>query len=561
MNSFIGKSIDNKYDITELIASGGMGEIYLARQKGAGQIVAVKKLKSEYNQDRVAVKRFINEARLYGQVTHPNAVKLHDVLNVNGQICIIMEYVDGKTLTQYLKLGYVFSTRQIIDISLQIADALATFHKAGIIHRDLKPDNIMLIETVSRRFSVKILDFGIAKFNQEKGLTQQGMIIGTPEFMSPEQCYGLPVDHRADIYSFGILLFIMICGHPPFEAPNALALLNKQTSEPLPKMIRPDSSNVPLALEKIVRKCAMKQPDDRYQSFVNVIEDLTCLQEGRATSLDQSDALNEQNSPAQKDAIRLDNSEENRRNRNAFLIALFFAAVIGVVIFMLARKPNNAPEDITAQCQYDSKLEQPQTPINPPPTQPDTEPKTKETDEPALLESPASPAPKIQDPVDTPPPKTSGTNSGRSHGRRGNKPEPPFASPAPSPKYPAPSNPDGSPQPFPQNNETGGKASTAELFTSSEEQSSEPQEPTHPTATGILLIDMSDSNSSCEITIDGRDSDKDNNMYGWTPQEIELPYGKHKITCSSPTMPKQTKSIELSSAKPKIQIVFWEPEP
>ena len=131
----------------------------------------------------------MDEARSYGKITHPNAVKLHDLLNVKGQICIVMEFVAGKTLTQYIESGYVFSLRQIVDISLQIADALGTVHRAGIIHRDLKTENIMLMETVPGRFSVKILDFGIAKMLDKPvdRKTKDGLIVGTPEFMSPEQ--------------------------------------------------------------------------------------------------------------------------------------------------------------------------------------------------------------------------------------------------------------------------------------------------------------------------------------------------------------------------------------
>ena len=339
MDSLVGKCIDDKYEIKELLASGGMGEVYLAEQKGTGQIVAIKKLKREYYQDSIVVERFVNEARLYGQVTHPNAVKLHDVLNIDGQICIVMEYVAGKTLASMLKAGYVFTTRQIVDIAIQIADALATLHKAGIIHRDLKTDNIMLIETVSRRFSVKILDFGIAKFKdgQSNSITQQGVIVGTPEFMSPEQCYGMPVDLRADIYSFGILLFVMICGHLPFEAPSALALLHKQANEPLPEMKRPDSSNVPLGLEGIVRKCAMKKAEDRYQSFVDVITDLTCLQEGRKTSIELTP---------------IDYSQKDGKQRKPLLvictIALIFA-VAGVTSFLLMRGTDNNIPVVTAE--------------------------------------------------------------------------------------------------------------------------------------------------------------------------------------------------------------------
>ncbi|MBO4351737.1 MAG: protein kinase [Proteobacteria bacterium] len=286
-DDFVGKSINNKYLVKKRIASGGMGEVYLAIQKGVQQEVAIKKLHPEYNRDGEIVKRFIDEARSYGKITHPNAVKLHDLLNVNGQLCIIMEFVHGKTLTNYVESGYVFSIRQIIDISLQLADALGTVHRAGIIHRDLKTENVMLLETVTGRFSVKILDFGIAKFmdRTRERTTKEGVIVGTPEFMSPEQCYGLAVDHRADIYAFGILMFVMICNKLPFEADTSLALLQKQVDEPTPPCVRPDNSEVPAELEAIVDKCLMKSPSERYQSFEEVIADLTAVQEGKRPSI------------------------------------------------------------------------------------------------------------------------------------------------------------------------------------------------------------------------------------------------------------------------------------
>lgn len=286
-DDFVGKSINNKYLVKKRIASGGMGEVYLAIQKGVQQEVAIKKLHPEYNRDEEIVKRFIDEARSYGKITHPNAVKLHDLLNVNGQLCIIMEFVHGKTLTHYVESGYIFSIRQIIDISLQLADALGTVHRAGIIHRDLKTENVMLLDTVTGRFSVKILDFGIAKFmdRTRDRTTKEGVIVGTPEFMSPEQCYGQAVDHRADIYAFGILMFVMICNKLPFEAETSLALLQKQAEEPTPRCVRPDHSEVPAELEAIVDKCLMKSPSERYQSFEEVIVDLTAVQEGKRPSI------------------------------------------------------------------------------------------------------------------------------------------------------------------------------------------------------------------------------------------------------------------------------------
>ena len=298
---FVGKCIDNKYYITERIAAGGMGVVYRATQKGVGQDVAIKRLHADFYQDPVIVKRFINEARSYGEITHPNAVKLHDLLNVNGQICIVMEYVKGRTLRDYIDNHYHFSNRQIIDICLQIADALGTVHRAGIIHRDLKSDNIMLVETVSKRFSVKILDFGIAKIRDGSDVsqTQNGLIVGSPEFMAPEQCFGQKIDHRVDIYAFGILMYLMICEQLPFSSDSGMALMQMQISKAIPQMTRPDHTEVLPGFVAIVNKCLEKDPDDRYDSFDDVIVDLTEIQEGRQTSIAVSAVYETVPEPAQ----------------------------------------------------------------------------------------------------------------------------------------------------------------------------------------------------------------------------------------------------------------------
>ena len=444
--------IDDKYIIMEPLASGGMGEVYLAYQKTANQKVAIKKLKREYYQDQVAVKRFINEAHLYGQVTHPNAVKLHDVLTVDGQLCIVMEYVAGKTLAQYMKSGYVFSTRQIIDIALQIADALATFHQARIIHRDLKPDNVMLIETVPGRFSVKILDFGIAKLKTEcsnNTLTQNGTIVGTPMFMSPEQCYGQEIDFRSDIYSFGILLFVMICNRLPYDVPNPVAIIQKQVAEPLPEMTRLDSSNIPLGLECIVRKCTMKKADDRYQSFMDVIADLTALQEGRKTSVEleavsrPSTTKAKVNSEEAKDTNGKSRTKRHLIIRNVVLLATVTTIAIFIYIHIHndnSTPPENSPSPTENSPSDEVKIDNPQpgspknnpddiSPAPPAPTTPapPTEPvntpdKTKPVDNPT-------------EPVNTPD-KTKPTH----------KPKKPQNKPTP---VPPPTIPTPTPKPYP----------------------------------------------------------------------------------------------------------------
>ncbi len=308
---FVGKCIDNKYYITERIAAGGMGVVYRATQKGVGQDVAIKRLHADFYQNPVIVKRFINEARSYGEITHPNAVKLHDLLNVNGQICIVMEYVKGRTLRDYIDNHYHFTNRQIIDICLQIADALGTVHRAGIIHRDLKSDNIMLVETVSRRFSVKILDFGIAKIRDGSDVsqTQSGLIVGSPEFMAPEQCFGQKIDHRVDIYAFGILMYLMICEQLPFCSDSGMALMQMQISKAIPQMVRPDHTEVLPGFVAIVNKCLEKDPDNRYNSFDDVIVDLTEIQEGRQTSIAVSAVYETVPEPAQDEKPAADASD------------------------------------------------------------------------------------------------------------------------------------------------------------------------------------------------------------------------------------------------------------
>lgn len=285
-DAFVGKVINNKYYIKKRIAAGGMGVVYLATQKGVGQDVAIKKLHSTLYRNREVVERFINEARSYGRITHPNAVKLYDLLNVNGELCIIMEFVHGRTLTQYVEERFIFSQRQIVSICLQLADALDTVHRAGIIHRDLKTENVMLLETSPGRFSVKILDFGIAKMmdTPPDKATEEGLVFGTPEFMSPEQCYGVGVDARSDIYAFGVLMYVMIACQLPFTATSKVALMHMQVGDTPPPLKRPDNSELNTSLVAIVSRCMEKKADDRYQTFADVITDLTCIQEGRETS-------------------------------------------------------------------------------------------------------------------------------------------------------------------------------------------------------------------------------------------------------------------------------------
>ncbi|MFA5624248.1 MAG: serine/threonine-protein kinase [Bradymonadales bacterium] len=285
-DNFVGKLINGRYLVKRKIAAGGMGEVYLATQTGIEQDVAIKKLYKHLYREESIVRRFVNEARSYAKITHPNAVKIHDLLNVNGELCIIMEFVRGKTLTQYLKERYHFSLEQILTIAMQLADALGTVHREGIIHRDLKTENIMLQETIPGRFSVKVLDFGIAKIvDNTEHQTEHGLIFGTPEFMSPEQAYGIDIDHRADIYAFGVLLYCMVVEKLPFSGDSKLEILRKQVDEEPPKPKLWDGTPVDMRLEAIILKCLQKKKEDRYQDFSEVITDLSLLSRNKSLAI------------------------------------------------------------------------------------------------------------------------------------------------------------------------------------------------------------------------------------------------------------------------------------
>ncbi|PJB36249.1 MAG: hypothetical protein CO108_23800 [Deltaproteobacteria bacterium CG_4_9_14_3_um_filter_63_12] len=276
--SLIGLVLADKYVIQELIARGGMGEVYLAKHKAIGQKVAVKILNRRFKGDETVVKRFFNEAKTYCRVTHPNAVTLHDF----GQLpdttgYIVMEYVDGKTLTEFMRERAPLPQTMTLKLCVKLAEVLLAAHNQGVVHRDLKPDNIMLTESSKGRFQLKVLDFGIAKLlgDTTDQLTETGMVFGTPEFMSPEQAQGFDIDHRADIYAFGTLLFYMLTNKLPFEGINKLAILNKQVHEAprTPSQAAPDL-HIDADLEVLIMKCLEKERAKRFDSFDVVLEEL-----------------------------------------------------------------------------------------------------------------------------------------------------------------------------------------------------------------------------------------------------------------------------------------------
>ncbi|GCE11454.1 hypothetical protein KTT_13130 [Tengunoibacter tsumagoiensis] len=256
------------YRILTTIGQGGMARVYKAHQENLGRDVAVKVLPPWYAADRNFVERFNLEARLVAGLSHPNIVTVHDANEQDGHLYIVMQLVDGGTLKQrmdqLLRLGRAMDTAEVVTIFTQLADALTYAHEQGIIHRDIKPVNVLM----DRSGRPILSDFGIAKVlasTQDHSLTRPGAGVGTPEYMSPEQCQGGPVDGRADIYALGVMLFETQTGRTPFVADNYPALAHSHIYEqpPQPRSINPTLSP---ALEQIIMTALLKNPQQRYQT-------------------------------------------------------------------------------------------------------------------------------------------------------------------------------------------------------------------------------------------------------------------------------------------------------
>lgn len=245
--------------IEEMLGQGGMARVYRGRQENLDRDVAIKVLPPYYAADPAFIERFKLEARAMARLSHPNIITVHDAGEENGRLYIIMEYISGGTLKQRMAAG--IQMRDITRIIREIASALSYAHGMGIVHRDIKPVNV-LMDTNGRAV---LSDFGIAKvLATSAALTHAGAGVGTPEYMSPEQCRGTPVDARTDIYALGVMLYEMLTGHTPFEADNYTALAHSHIYEPVPPPSRLNPRISP-AVQSVILKALEKSPADRFQ--------------------------------------------------------------------------------------------------------------------------------------------------------------------------------------------------------------------------------------------------------------------------------------------------------
>lgn len=362
MDNNIGKKLDGRYELLELIGVGGMADIYRARDIQEDRIVAVKILKTEYAGSEEFLRRFRNESKAIALLSHPNIVKIYDVGFTDKVQFIVMEYVDGITLSDYIEQQGVLKWRDAIHFTVQTLKALQHAHDRGIVHRDIKSSNIMLL----RDGTIKVMDFGIARFNRENNKTMSEKTIGSVHYISPEQARGDMTDERSDIYSVGVALYEMLTGKKPFDGdtPVAIALMHMQTDPKKPSEV---NETIPEGLEQIVLKAMQKEPSARYQTALEMITDLEEFKKNPGMVFDykynstdgtpkftgvnplteQTDGFRKKQ-PYEPDDVVVDDDdyddEDEEEERRSPLIPILFAVgaafVIGVVFLVLTMVSN-----------------------------------------------------------------------------------------------------------------------------------------------------------------------------------------------------------------------------
>ena len=269
MDKYIGKKLEGRYEIQELIGMGGMANVYRAYDVIDQRVVAVKILRDEFLDNTEFLRRFKNESKAISVLSHPNIVKVYDVSFTNSVHSIVMEYIDGITLKDYIERQGLLGWKEAIHFTLQILRALQHAHDKGIVHRDIKPHNIMLLQNGG----IKVTDFGIARFARSEIRTITDRAIGSVHYISPEQAMGENTDEKSDLYSVGVMLFEMLTGHLPFEADTAISVAIKQiqTQAARPRTINPE---IPAGLEEITVRAMQKDASKRYQSAAEMIDDI-----------------------------------------------------------------------------------------------------------------------------------------------------------------------------------------------------------------------------------------------------------------------------------------------
>lgn len=282
MDNLIGKKLDGRYLIESLIGVGGMANVYKGRDVRTGNQIAVKVLKEEFLDNEELVRRFKNESKAISILNHPNIVKVYDVSVTDQLQYIVMEYIDGITLKEYLKQrNGALTWKEVVHFATQVLSALDHAHSKGIVHRDVKPQNIML----QADGSIKMMDFGIARFSRAQSQTVSAKAIGSVHYISPEQAKGDHTDARTDIYSVGVMMYEMLSGKLPFDGTGAVSIAIMQISEK-PKPLAEVAPNIPVGLRQITEKAMEKDPADRYQSAQEMLDAIAAFRRDPSISFE-----------------------------------------------------------------------------------------------------------------------------------------------------------------------------------------------------------------------------------------------------------------------------------
>lgn len=310
MDRFIGLKLDGRYEITDLIGVGGMANVYRGRDIMENRLVAVKILKNEYSENEEFVRRFRNESKAIAVLSHPNIVKIYDVGYENNMQYIVMEYIDGITLKEYIEQQGMLKWRDCVHFTIQILRALQLAHDRGIVHRDIKPQNVMLLSDGS----IKVMDFGIARFSREVEASSSEKTMGSVHYVSPEQAAGARTDERGDIYSVGVMMYEMLTGRKPFngDTPAAVALKHMNEAPVPPSQI---VSSIYPGLEDIILHAMEKDPAKRYQSASGMIRDIEAFKQDQSITFGYSDYTSDLH------LSRQDSQSEGARERLAAAIS------------------------------------------------------------------------------------------------------------------------------------------------------------------------------------------------------------------------------------------------
>lgn len=352
MDRYIGKKLDGRYEIQEIIGVGGMANVYKAYDVIDGRTVAVKILRDEHMQNEDIVRRFRNESKAISVLTHPNIVKVYDV-SFNDKIqYIVMEYIDGITLKEYIDQQHVLRWKEAVHFTVQILRALQHAHDKGIVHRDIKPQNIMLLSDGT----IKVADFGIARFARSSQQTLTDRAIGSVHYISPEQARGDVTDEKSDIYSVGVMMYEMTTGQLPFNAdsPVTVALQQIQSQPKKPREINPE---IPEGLESITIRAMQKDPARRYQSAAEMLRDIEEFKRNPSISFEYKYTAPEESTIPENyrrasDKVKKENEDPARHTPivpvlTGITVAFIIVSIIFVIGILYMVRPFEEVPDMT----------------------------------------------------------------------------------------------------------------------------------------------------------------------------------------------------------------------